>query len=143
VVRETFALPGISISAVRRDVNELTLGSGAPGDLFRVTVDPDVWSVRATVAKDLFAVGLLAGLGWDGYGGPVTLRAGDAVVRSNDFGHGRFVSFAGASLTLLVLQVSVEGGAARGYDPLAASGGTAFDAGATTFFGGLAMRLTL
>ena len=143
VLRETFDLPGISLSAARRSVSEITLGAGAPQDLFSVTVDPEVWSLRATVAKDLYAVGVLAGVGWDAYGGPVTLRMSDAMVQADDFGESRFVYFGGASLTLLVLQVSVEAGAARGYDPVAGPGGASFDARAPTYFGSLAMRLTL
>ena len=143
ILRESFTLPGIAISASRRNVGDIALGSVTQGDLFQLALDPTVTSIRATVGKDLLAVGLLAGMGWDSYGGSVTIRADDSAATLNDFSESRFLYFAGASLNFLVLQVSAEGGMARGFSPVAGYSGTSFDPGGATWFGSVAFRLTL
>jgi len=143
IVRESFTLPGISVSATRRSVGDVALGSVTQGDLFQVALDPTVTSIRATVGKDVSSVGLLAGAGWDSYGGSAAIRAGDSAAATDDLGESRFLYFAGASMNFLVLQVSVEGGMARGFGPVAGYSGTSFDPGAATYFGSVALRLTL
>jgi len=142
ILRETFTLPGVSVSATRRSVGDVAMGSVNQGDLFQVALEPTVTSVRATVGKDLFAVGLLAGVGWDSYGGAATIQAGDAVATTDDLNDSRFLYFAGASMNFLILQVSAEGGMARGFAPVPGYDGASFDPGAATYFLSVAFRLT-
>jgi hypothetical protein len=142
LVKESFTLPGIAISALRRSPRMASLGSVAEGDSYEVSAEPTVTSVRGTIGKDALSVGLLAGLGWDSYGGDLLIRAGDAVAVTDAFEAGRMLYFLGASWNLLVLQVSVEGGWAAGMDTPAAYAGRPSDPSAGTYFGSVALRLT-
>jgi hypothetical protein len=64
VLRESFTLPGVTVSLARRNVGEVRLGDRAAGDRLQVDLDPAVTSARALVGKDLLALGVLAGVGW-------------------------------------------------------------------------------
>jgi hypothetical protein len=145
IFREGFTIPGVSVSASRRFVGSVDLGSSA--DPASVSVDPSVTSFRATVGKDLFAVEWLAGIGWDDFGGDVTLRAADGLgssaTSSGSIDDVRRVYFASAAMTFsLVLNVALEGGWAQGYDPAAAYAGS-YDPTSGNAFGSLALRLIL
>lgn len=145
VFREGFTIPGVSISASKRFVGDVVYG--APSAPLSTTVDPSVTSLRATVGKDLHAVELMAGVGWDEYTGDTTLRVasgfGGTTTTTGDMSGSRRLYFASASRTFsILLTLAVEAGWAAGFDPLAAYTG-AYDPGARTFFGGLAARLTL
>jgi len=143
VLRESFTLPGVSFSATRRSVAPVVLGSLAGGDAFEVSVDPSVTSLRATVGKDVYRVGIMGGVGWDSYGGNATARSAESEGTVDDFGNRRMLYFGGASYNLLALQVSAEAGWAPGFarpsTPVAAS----FDPTRCAYFAGLALRLTL
>jgi hypothetical protein len=147
VFRESFTLPGVSASVARRHVSEIEWGT-ASGDGAHATFRPLVTSLRATVAKDLLAFGVLGGWGWDRYAGEASLdvrrtslgvqQTGSA--SSEDFHTDRQLLFGGLSYTLLVLQLSAEGGWAKGWSGPQGSGG--WDPGAGSFFGSVAARLT-
>jgi hypothetical protein len=149
ILRESFTLPGISLSATYHALGESGLGDVEAGDPAQARFDTDVLSLRGTVGKDLLGVGLLAGLGWDRHGGSMAVRVldpdsglqGGASV--DDFTSHRFLYFAGASMTYLILQVSAEGGWARGFDPdVPGRPGGTFDPASRTFFGSLGLRIT-
>lgn len=117
--REGFTIPGASISLARRFSGSLDYGDVAGGDATSVTVDPDVTSVRATVSKDLFAVELLGGFGWDDFSGEATVRvsdgAGGSVETTRSLDGSRRSYFASASMTFsLVFTLTLEGGWAEG-----------------------------
>ena len=101
-------------------------------------------SVRATVGKDVLAVGLLLGVGWDQYGGDARVGLpGGAEAATDDFDATRPLVFGGASLNFLVLQLSGEIGWAGGFDEVASYRNVPYDLTAGTVFGSLAFRLTL
>ena len=96
---------------------------------------------RSTVGKDLFAVGVMAGVGYDWFGGAAILRVPESAA-VEDFEARRTVVFGGASMNFLVVQLSAEAGVTRGFQPVAGYVGP-FDPRGSTFFGSLAFRLTL
>lgn len=141
--RESFTLPGVSVSAARRFIGDVGLHVAAP--VTSVTVDPSVTSFRATVGKDLFAFEVMAGVGWDEY-------SSDASVDFGGFGGGAASGPLDASRRLyfvslarsynIVLNLSVEGGWAQGFDPVAGYNGVAYDPTSGTPFGSVALRFT-
>ena len=188
IVRESFTVPGVSISVMRRYFNETGLGvvgapatstpppggpsalarvaapatptpvSGGPGMFARVAAqeappislefDVVATSIRGLVGKDLLTVGLLAGIGWDRYGGDVRLEieppAGEGGgAAGNDVSMERWLFFGGASWTSLILQLTGELGWAMGLDDVPDRGTAPFDPGAGSLFGTLSLRLTI
>ena len=146
LLRESFGVPGISVSAVRRFLGEARLGAqGAPVAL---RLEPAVTSVRALIGKDLAALGVMAGAGWERYSGDVTIegtasREGQpGSVRLSGPAVDRLLFFGGISRTWLVVQVAAEAGWATGFDDLADPATTPFDPGAGSLFGSLSLRLT-
>jgi hypothetical protein len=143
VLRESFSLPAVTLSAGRRHVSDFRYGEeDAPGaEVERLTVT----SYRATVGKEFIALGVLAGLGLDRVAGDGTARApgvGGADLSFDDLSASRFMIFGGLTRTWLVLQASVEAGFASGYDEPAGTGTTTgYDATGGSFFGGLSLRL--
>ena len=110
---------------------------------------PTVTSVRATAGKDLLAFGILGGGGWERYQGSGRLSVWtepDGVFRSDPsadgFASDRTLVFGGLSYTLLVLQLSAEGGFASGWDAVAGRASDGYDPSSGSFFGSLAARLT-
>lgn len=150
ILRESFTLPGVSVSVSRRWSGEVAYGSlGATGER-SVSVDPDVTSIRATVGKDLLAVGVLLGVGWDRYSGRAVVEATDSGTSSflvmhemDSFDDARTLFFGGAAMNFLVLQLSAEAGWAQGFDPVSGYRGAPFDPTAGNFYGSLAFRLTI
>lgn len=148
VLRESFTLPGITVSLTRNHagtVDFVPLGeTGSP----RASVDVTTTSVRGVVGKEILAVGLLLGAGWDRYSsdGSVTPRPtlADPIPAPRPLGgfeSDRTLFFAGISRTFLVMQVAGEVGWARGFgDPDPPLAG--YDPGAGTLFGTLSLRLT-
>jgi len=147
ILRESFTLPGITLSASRRLLGVVRLGSVPLGDPTDIKLDPATTSYRLVVGKDLFAVGLLLGVGWD-------VNSTDARIRVSD-GSGGIVAteaplratrplfFGGTSLTLLILQLSAEAGWAKGFSAPPGYSGAAFDPTKASLFGSLAARLTI
>lgn len=118
--RESFSLPGVTLSATYHRAGEIEYGNtGANGGTVGMRLRAR--SLRAVVGKDLLAVGISAGAGWDEYtaSARITARGSlelpsappeleeraagpvDSVVRK------RYV-FGGANLTWLVAQLAGE-----------------------------------
>ncbi len=148
ILRESFTLPGVSVSVTRRDVGKVDLYPSAAAGASSVSVDPVSTSVRATVGKDLMGVGILVGTGWDWYGGSAKIGvtgggAGPVESTVSDLHHKRTLLFGGASMNFLILQLSTELGWASGLGPVVGYQGAPFDPTAGTFFGSIAFRLTI
>jgi hypothetical protein len=149
LLRESFTLPGVSVSVVRRSMTQASWGR-ADADRVSLTFKPTVTSVRAVGGKDLLAVGVLGGWGWERYSGSTTLSVRQAIgglVRTGQASSGGFTSdrqlyFGGLSYTFLVLQVSAEVGYATGWaDTLGRTAG-GNDPTKGSVFGSVASRLT-
>ncbi|MDH3222650.1 MAG: hypothetical protein OEO23_02960 [Gemmatimonadota bacterium] len=150
VFRESFTLPGVAVSVMQRWPASVALGS-AEGGAGRLEVDQRVTSVRATVGKNLFAVGLLAGFGWDRYDGDVDLLAavsdgGTGVVTGAASGalrQERRIYFVSGWFNLLISQLSVEAGLADGFRSPFGGGTGGFQPEDRTLFLSAAFRITV
>lgn len=145
--RESFTLPGVSVSVSRRLAGETTMGDASGGGAGQVVVDPAVTSVRATIGKDLFAFEALAGFGWDDYSGDATYSVTDGLGGvfngAASLEASRRLYFVGASRSFsIVFLLSVEAGLAQGFDPVASYAGS-FDPTKSSFFVSAAFRLTI
>ena len=115
VVRESFSLPGVTFSAMRYGSGSIRYGVPS-GEWALVQLEPSVTSYRLVAGKDLWPVGVSAGIGWDKYqgtgrlevrvdegGGPLTsVRAARNLSMNRDY------LFAGLNYTWLVTQVAAE-----------------------------------
>ena len=146
LLRESFDVPGISVSAMRRFFGEVRLGAdGAPASL---RLESAATSVRFVIGKDLPAAGVMVGAGWDRYSGDATL-AGAAVPgeRSGSVALDgppvdRLLVFGALSRTWQVIQVTGEFGWANGFDAPPDPGTMSYDPGAGSIFGSLSLRIT-
>lgn len=147
LLRESFTLPGVSVSMARRFSSVVELGSTADGDALELVTDPSVNSLRVTVSKDFFAFGVLAGMGWDDYSSDTALRVSDGgtgfALSDGPIEGSRKLYFASVTKQLGILAwMTIEGGWASGLDPVAGySGG--FDPEGSTLFGSVSVLLKL
>ena len=139
LLRESFTLPGVSVSVARRSVAQAEWGR-ADVDQVSLTFKPTVTSVRAAVGKDLLAFGVLGGWGWDRYSGSTVLTVRETF--PGDFTSDRQIYFGGLSYTFLVLQVSAEGGYATGWAEVQSRPAGGYDPTKGSPFGSVAGRLT-
>ena len=146
ILTESFTLPGISLSVMRNFHGTVSFANATLGDPAQVDLDPGTTSYRLTVGKDLLAVGLVAGVGWDSYSAnaSILLNSGTGVIASTaDVGAGRKILFGGAALNFLILQLSAEVGWAQGLEATTGYTGAPFDPTKGTIFAGLSARLTI
>ncbi len=147
VIRETFTLPGVTLSVSRRLLGVVRMADVPLGDPTQVEIAPTVSAYRLAVGKDLFAVGLLLGAGWDVYSTDARITVADdlrgIVTVEDSLKAQRALFFGSASWSLLVLQLSAELGWAHGVSSPAGYSGADFDPARGSWFGSLAARLTL
>ena len=148
LVRESFVLPGISLSATRRWHSSIRTGSTEDGDPAQVETGLTVSSLRATAGKNWFVIGVMAGAGWDRYEGDAhlalsTTGAGAASAEGR-MRSDRLLYFAAAWFNFVISQVSVEAGVAEGVeDPFSDDRSGGFDPAKRTWFASAAFRVTL
>ncbi len=147
LVRESFTLPGISVSAARRWNSDVQLGSTADGNPGQATTGVTVSSLRATAGKNWFVVGLMGGVGWDRYEGDVELSvprgAGDPGSVNGDVTSERVLYFLSGWFSFLLTRLSLEVGLAEGVgDPFENRTG-AFEPSGATWFASTSFRITL
>ena len=147
LVRESFTLPGISVSAARRWLADVQLGSTADGNPGQATTGITVSSLRATAGKNWFVIGIMGGVGWDRYEGDVELSvprgAGDPGGVSGNVASERVLYFLSGWFNFLLTRLSVEVGMAEGVgDPFGDRTG-AFEPHRATWFASTAFRITL
>ncbi len=147
ILQESFTLPGVSVSVTRRFAGILRYGDTGLGSPAQVELDPAVTSVKATVGKDLFAFGVMAGVGWDDYSAETSLVASDGaggfVSTDGSLDASRRTYFAGLSRQISVVSwVSAEVGWVNGLDPVSVSGTTSPEPG-STLYARLALLLKL
>jgi hypothetical protein len=147
LLRESFTLPAVTVSAARRFSGELGYGDVVGGDLGEIAVDPGITSLRATLGKDLFAFGVLAGFGWDDLSSATTLRAtngaGGFTVHTADVETSRFSYFLGVSKQLGIFTwVAGELGWVEGFEPVTGGASASPDAG-RQLYGNVSFALRL
>ena len=146
ILRESFTVPGISVSLARRRHGTMKVGDVAAGYRGEVEMDLEVTSLRAVLGKNWFALGLMAGAGWDRYAGEAAATAAvgldDPVSGSGNIASERAVFFAAGWYNFLISQISVEIGAADGVgDPFTGRGG-GYDPARWDWFASVSMRVT-
>jgi len=150
VLRESFSLPGVTVSGVYQRAGELGFGTSEGAGGFAM-ISPAVTSLRVIVGKDLWPVGLSVGAGWDRYRGDGRIEArfqegGGEIVEgfgAGDLSMNREHLFAGVNFTWLVTQLAAEVGWARDGSPLADLVGTGpFQPGGRELHGALTFRFT-
>lgn len=146
ILRESFTVPGISVSVARRWHGAIGTGDVGEGDPGALETDLEVTSLRAVLGKNWFVVGLMAGAGWDRYEGEATVSTTGGLDESGAvtgrLASERTVYFASAWYNFLISQLSLEVGVADGVsDPFQdRSGG--YDPSRRSWFASLAVKVT-
>lgn len=148
ILQESFTLPGVSVSVMRRSVGDLSLGRQSVGGPSQVTIGSSVTSHRVTVGKDLFALGFAAGVAWDDMSSEpslsVTNGQGAFVPVDGLLESTRATYFIGVSKQLGVLSwMSAEFGFVPNFDPVEALAENVFQPEDLTVFGSLGVLLKL
>ena len=166
LLRESFTMPGVSVSAMYRRLGQVGFGDVCPGGETAgvCTVEGDVGefdfdltntSIRAAVSKRLLGLGLTAGVGYDQFDSDVNfaVRYNDPLVpattrvfRSGErkVDNDRWSAFLDASFTLLVGTIAGEIGWIQGSDPIEGfPAASDFDPQEGNFFGSLGVRISL
>ncbi len=146
VLRESFTVPGISVSLARRWHRAIEAGDAGDGDPGEVEAELEVTSLRAVLGKNWFALGLMAGAGWDRYTGEAAAAAAggldDPGVAGVVLASESTVYFAGGWYNFLISQISAEIGWADGVeDPFADRRG-AYDPARRHWFASVSVRVT-
>ncbi|MBT8336874.1 MAG: hypothetical protein KJO11_09740 [Gemmatimonadetes bacterium] len=146
-VRESFSLPGITVSALRRHGGRLEW-AGVSGDRPGAVVldGTTTTSLRGTVGREFLALGIQAGLGWerisaDGTLGPAGPAASSGAVVFEDLEADRILFFGGVTWTWLVTQLHAELGYASGFESTSDPAAGAFDPTAGALLGSLTFRI--
>jgi hypothetical protein len=144
ILRESFTLPGLSVSAMYRSVASLTGGEMQA---------PPVWnaqatalSLRATLGKRIGQLDAVVGAGWDDASGALSVvypsaLGGTEASGVRDLDEARWSAFAGVGWTFLVFQVAgevgwIEGGSAQASEVADRAGTDG------AWFGSLSFRFT-
>lgn len=144
LLRESFDVPGISVSAVRRFLGDVRLGAARA---ITVRLEPVATSFRALIGKEFSAAGIVAGAGWDRYSGTVAIDGPDSdrqprSVTLDGSAVDRLLLYVGVSRTWQVFLVAGEIGWAAGFDDLRDPVARPFAPGAGSVFGSLSLRIT-
>jgi hypothetical protein len=151
VLRESFTAPGVSVDVLYRSLGDFAYGSEAltDRDAFLSVDNYRVVSVRGVVGKRLMGIGATGGVAWDRYRADVAARVVDPTLGNPDrvlslsetgLTTSRTSLFANASLTLLILNLAIEGGWQQGGSVPA---GASDLIGKGGLFGGIAVRLAI
>ncbi len=143
VVRESFSLPGITLSAMHHRIGSIEYGGEPAAGGARATLQPRVTSFRAVVGKDLLALGVSGGVGWDRHGGRGRIRVGDAGGSYQDLRLNRRYLFGGVNFTWIVAQAAAELAWGSPTSPFDAAEGTgSYRPGGTELQGAVTFRVT-
>jgi hypothetical protein len=143
VLRDEGPLPAVAVSAMRRHIPRLAYGDPASGDAFRYGVDLQATNLRLVASKQLAALQLAAGIGWDRYTGDadVQLRGASEPAVSLGLKESRTLAFLNAGLDLAAVSLVGEAGYQSGRDQELSTEFADYDATGGTFFAGLGLRL--
>lgn len=146
LLRESFIVPGVSVSAMRRWHGVVSAGSVKDGSTGEAETDIQVSSLRAVAGKNWFAIGLMGGVGWDHYKGDARVAVAlpsDAAVAEGEVSSQRILYFASGWFNFLVTRFSAELGVAQGVDDPFTNRVADFDVATLTWFASVSFRVTL
>lgn len=148
ILKETGALPGLSVSVMRRDLPTITYGDLAAGDQFQYAVDLRATNLRLVASKQLAAFGLAAGLGWDKYSGDALIQVGDGTGPLGgtpdvpvELSTSRALAFVNAGFSVALVRLVAEGGYLAGKDQRLSTDFEDFDTTKGKLFAGLGLRV--
>jgi len=141
VFRESFTLPGLTLTATQRWIQGVDLDVGTPAGS-PMSFGVSTTSLRGLIGKDLWGLGFLGGVGWDSNtsDGTVPLPNGGSA-EFNDVSDDRTMIFGGVSWSYFVVQVSGEIGWASGWSAPENRPDGGYDPSSSRYFGGVAVRL--
>jgi hypothetical protein len=150
ILRESFTAPGVSIDVLYRGVGDVAWRDpAAAGGNALLELDGNrVTSVRGVVGKRIFGFGATAGVAWDRYRSDATVTvpaflippAEAFTVSESGLTTSRTSFFGNASLTLLILNLSLEAGWQSGGS---AAAGASPQVGQGSLFGGVSARMAI
>ncbi|HEX6939577.1 MAG TPA: hypothetical protein VF158_09200 [Longimicrobiales bacterium] len=170
ILRQGLLVPGISVSAMYRQMDEITFGDLAAGDPGQFSTDLRTLSLRAIVSKGILAFDLAVGAGYDRYTSDIALgwqihcETDDCVAAepsgididgdiAGELSTAAWNVFGNVALDLLVLNLVGEVGYQKAVDPIDADalrnaglpdGPLTVDAlNGGRFFGSVGLRLSL
>jgi hypothetical protein len=137
-------LPAVSLSAMRRHLPRLVYGNLEAGDEFRYGLDLRATNLRLVASKQLAALALAAGLGWDRYTGDaeIQLREGSEPAVGVGLKESRTLAFINAGLDLAALSIVGEAGYQSGRDRELSTEFEDYDTTGGKFFAGAGLRLS-
>ncbi|HEX7119647.1 MAG TPA: hypothetical protein VF212_12705 [Longimicrobiales bacterium] len=153
ILRESFTLPGISVTGMYRQIGDFEFGDPElrTDDAF-FDMGVGIWSLRGAFSKRILFLGLTLGAAYDHYSSDLDFAFNDPSgaetdpirVTFEDFDNDRFALFGNVSWTLLILHLVGELGWQSGADQVGVfPAGVDFDAEDGRFFGSLALRLSI
>ncbi len=143
LVRESFSLPGLTVSLVRRHGGGVEWNGvgGRQPDAVRLDGVTNT-SIRAVVGREFRALGIQAGVGWDGASADgVFTPTGATSVAFDAYEADRRLFFGGVTATWLVVQFHGELAYAGGFDAAPEGAETGYDPSAGSLMASLAFRL--
>jgi hypothetical protein len=149
VLRESFTVPGISVTAMYRRVGEVILGSTALADAYNAVIgELSAWTVTGTIGKRVGLFGFTGGAAWSRRSGVASIQArapGGELVGATDRSYDgtRLSGFGDITWTLTVVSLSAELGWQSAGDALTRGRTPATDAAGGGLFFGLGARLTI
>jgi hypothetical protein len=143
VLRDEGPLPAVSVSVMRRHVPRLAYGDLDEGDEFRYGVDLRATNLRLVASKQLAALQLAAGVGWDRYTGDaeIRLRDGPDPIVDLELRESRTLAFINAGVDLATVSLVGEAGYQSGRDQELSTEFEDYDITDGKFFAGLGLRL--
>jgi len=149
LLRESFTVPGISISGMYHRLSNFEFGDptfAREASFFDVQ-DYSVLSARAAISKQLLVFGLAAGVGYDRYSSDVRfgVQGLGSPIAVEGFSTDRVMAFANATLSFLILHLVAEAGWQSGADDIGLEIPANVDSDVEngSFFGSIAVRLAI
>lgn len=143
ILREEGPLPAVSVSAMRRHLPRLAYGDPDQGDEFRYALDLAATNLRLVASKQLAALQVAAGVGWDRYTGEadVVLRDQSTPAIETDLKESRTLAFLNVGLDLAAVSLAGEAGYQSGRDQALSTEFEDYDTTSGKFFAGLGLRM--
>jgi hypothetical protein len=149
VMRESFTVPGISMSAMYRRLGSFSAGDAVPsaGGVLVRSPSASAWSLRAGVGKRISLFGVTAGFGWDRLSSEIVADigapSGSVTIEDDSYVSSRTLLFGGFLWTRLVYSLSAEFGWQRGGGAIEDDRSPASDARGGGFFLSFSGRLVI
>ena len=150
VLKGSFPIPSISVSAMRRTLPRVRLGDVSNGDNFQFDTDLKATNIRVAASMRLLLLDVAAGVGVDKYtstghmvyyNNPPLNTATDTV--TIPVSNTRQILFVDAGLNLVLVKLVGEVGFQTGKDQKLSTNYSDFDPKAGHVFGGIGVRISL